>query len=84
MKTSWPISGIHLGGKYMPLSHAKALRKIVDAPWYVQDTVNRRDLQTPTVKEEIHRYSSQYSARHSEHPNDLIVNLTELKKKKLN
>jgi hypothetical protein len=30
--------------------------------------------QTPTVKEEIHRYSSQYSA----HPNDLVVNLMEL------
>jgi hypothetical protein len=35
---------------------------IVDAPWYVPNTVIRRDLQTPTVKEEILRYSSQYSA----------------------
>jgi hypothetical protein len=51
---------------------------IVDAPWYVQNTVIRRDLQLPTVKEEIHRYSSQYSARLSTHPNDLIVNLIEL------
>jgi hypothetical protein len=32
----------------------------------------------PTVKEEIRRYSSQYSARLSAHPNDLIVNLIEL------
>jgi hypothetical protein len=46
----------------------------MDAPWYVPNTVIRRDLQTPTVKEEIHRYSSQYSARLSAHPNDLIVN----------
>jgi hypothetical protein len=38
----------------------------------------RRDLQTPTVKEEIHRYSSQYSARLSAHPYYLIVNLMEL------
>jgi hypothetical protein len=51
---------------------------IVDAPWYVPNTVIRRDLQTPTVKEEIRRYSSQYSARLSTQPNDLIVNLTEL------
>jgi hypothetical protein len=51
---------------------------IVDAPWYVPNTVIRRDLQTPTVKEEIRRYSSQYSARLSAHPNDLIENLTEL------
>jgi hypothetical protein len=37
-----------------------------------------RDLQIPTVKEEIRRYSSQYSTRLSAHPNDLIVNLIEL------
>jgi hypothetical protein len=47
---------------------------IVDAPWYVPNTVTRRDLQTPTVKEEIRRYSSQYSA----HPKDLILDLVEL------
>jgi hypothetical protein len=35
---------------------------IVDAPRYVPNTVIRRDLQTPTVTEEIRRYSSQYSA----------------------
>jgi hypothetical protein len=43
--------------------------------WYVPNTVIRRDLQTPTVKEEIRSYSSQYSARLSAHPNDLTVNL---------
>jgi hypothetical protein len=57
---------------------SKALHMIVDAPWYVPNMVIRRDLQIPTVKEEIHRYSSQYSAHLSAHPNDLIVNLTEL------
>jgi hypothetical protein len=57
---------------------SKALLMIVDAPWYVLNTVIRRDLQIPTVKEEICRYSSQYSARLSAHPNDLIVNLIEL------
>jgi hypothetical protein len=55
----------------------RALRMIVDASWYVPNTVIWRDLQTPTVKEEIHRYSSQYSARLSAHTNDLVVNLTE-------
>jgi hypothetical protein len=48
------------------------------ASWYVPNTVIRRDLQIPTVKEEIRSYSSQYSARFSTHPNDLIVNLIEL------
>jgi hypothetical protein len=36
-----------------------------DAPWYVPNTVIRRDLQIPTVKEEIRRYCSQYKVRHS-------------------
>jgi hypothetical protein len=36
---------------------------IVDAPWYVPNTAIRRDLQIPTVKEEIRRYISQCSAR---------------------
>jgi hypothetical protein len=57
---------------------SKALRMIVDAPWYVPNTAIRRDLHTPTVTEEIRRYSSQYSARLSAPPNDLIVNLIEL------
>jgi hypothetical protein len=51
---------------------------IVDAPWYVPNTVIGRDLQIPTVKEEIRRYSSQYSVHLSAHPNDLIVNHAEL------
>jgi hypothetical protein len=51
---------------------------IVDATWYMPNTVIRRDHQILTVKEEIRRYSSQYSARLNVHPNDLIVNLIEL------
>jgi hypothetical protein len=57
---------------------SKALGMRVDAPWYVPNTVIRRDLQTPRVKEEIRRYSSQYSSRFSAHPNGLVVNLMEL------
>jgi hypothetical protein len=57
---------------------SKALSMTVDTPWYVPNTVIRRDLQTPTVKEKIRRYSSQYSARLSAHPNGLVVNLIEL------
>jgi hypothetical protein len=57
---------------------SKALRMIVDAPWCVPNTVIRRDLLIPRVKEEIRRYSSQYSARLSAHPNDPIVNPIQL------
>jgi predicted kinase len=58
--------------------YSKALHMTVGAPRYVPNTVIRRHLQTPTVKEEIRRYSSQYSARLSAHPIDLRVNLIEL------
>jgi hypothetical protein len=51
---------------------------IVDTPWYVLNTVIGRDLQIPTVKEEIRHYSSQYSAHLNAHTNDLILNLTKL------
>jgi hypothetical protein len=51
---------------------------IVDALWHVPNTVMRRDLQIPRVKEEIRRYSSQYNARLSAHPNDPTANLMEL------
>jgi hypothetical protein len=84
LKPIW-IYGIQLWGtasisntEILERFKSKALRMIVDAPWYVPNTVIRRDLQIPTVKEEIWRYSSQYSARLSAHPNALIVNLIEL------
>jgi hypothetical protein len=54
---------------------SKVLHMIAGAPWYVPNTVIWRDLQTPTVKEQIRHYSSQYSERLSVHPNDLVVNL---------
>jgi hypothetical protein len=59
----------------LELLQSIALRMIVDAPWYVRNTVIRRDLRTPTDKEEIRRYSPQYSARLSAHPTDLVMNL---------
>jgi hypothetical protein len=55
-------------------SQSKVLHTNVDGPWYVSNTVIPKDLQTPTAKEEICHYSSQYSARISAHPNDLAVN----------
>jgi hypothetical protein len=61
--------------KILECFQTKALRIIVDALWYVPNTVIRRDPQIAVVKEEIRRYSSQYSARLSAHPNDLILNL---------
>jgi hypothetical protein len=75
LKLIWTY-GIHLWGtasnssiEVLDRFQSKALRMIVDAPWYVPNTVIRRGLQIPTVKEEIRSYSSQYSARPSAHPN---------------
>jgi hypothetical protein len=48
---------------------------IMNAPWYVPNTVIRKDLQIPTVKHEIRRYSYHYSKLLSVHPNELILNL---------
>jgi hypothetical protein len=42
---------------------SKALRMLTDAPWYVPNVILRQDLQTPSVKEEIRPFSSQYSSR---------------------
>jgi hypothetical protein len=41
------------------------------------NTLTRRDLQIPSVKEEISRYSSHYSARLTAHPNDILLTLLE-------
>jgi hypothetical protein len=53
-------------------------KKPVPLILYMPNTVIRRDLQIPTVKEDIRRYSFQYSARLCAHPRDLRVNLMEL------
>jgi hypothetical protein len=56
---------------------SKALRMITDALWYVPNMVIWKNLQIPTVKHKISRYSYHYSKRFSMHPNELILNLQE-------
>jgi hypothetical protein len=57
---------------------SKIFRMIVDAPWYVPNSLIRRDLSCPTVKEGISRYSSHYGDRLRTHPNHLAGNLLRL------
>jgi hypothetical protein len=59
LKPIWTY-GIHLWDtastsniEILEHSQFEVLRMIVDAPWYVPNKVFRRELQTPTVKEEI-------------------------------
>jgi hypothetical protein len=54
----------------------KVLSIITDAPWYVPNTVLQQDLQITSVKEKIHRFSTQYRDRLYTHPNNLTVHLT--------
>jgi hypothetical protein len=54
---------------------SKTLRIITDVPLYVPNETIQKDLQIPTVKEEISHHSTQYSKRLSTHPNKLTLNL---------
>jgi hypothetical protein len=58
--------------KILQCFQSKALRIIMDAPWYIPNMVFRRDLQTSTLKEEICHYSSQHSAHLI--PNNPVMN----------
>lgn len=54
---------------------SKVLRSIVGAPYYVPNTIIHRDLQIPTVKEEIMAVSKNYQQRLADHPNVLAVDI---------
>jgi hypothetical protein len=52
----------------------EVLRMTAATPWLPSNTLIRKCIQRPTVKEEICHCSSQYSARLSAHTNELVVN----------
>jgi hypothetical protein len=47
--------------KILERFQSKVLRLIVDAPWCMSNSVICKDLQIPTAKEEISRFSSLYA-----------------------
>jgi hypothetical protein len=49
----------------------KALRTFVNAPWYIPNSLLRTDLQMPTVRDEIMKFSTNYRAKLFTHPNEL-------------
>jgi len=55
----------------------KVLRSIVNAPWYVPNTILHTDLQIPTVKAEITNFSTKYREKLIAHPNELIPAILE-------
>lgn len=54
---------------------SKLLRKIVSAPWFVSNRTLHQDLNVPTVKEEITKFSEHYMTKLENHPNHLALNL---------
>lgn len=54
---------------------SKTLRLITNAPWYITNKAIHRDLNIPTVREEITRFSIKYLERLSYHDNPLAVSL---------
>jgi hypothetical protein len=71
----WGTASI-LNIEIMQRFQSKALRLITDAPWYVPNAVIRKDLQIPTIEEEITRLSSKYTAGLNTHPNHLVTQLS--------
>ena len=55
----------------------KVLRSIVNAPWYIPNTILHTDLQIPTVKAEITNFSTKYQEKLITHPNELTPALLE-------
>jgi len=56
-------------------SQSKALRIITDAPWYVPNTIIKRDLQIPAVKQKARTLSANYRKRLDNQPNNLANKL---------
>lgn len=54
---------------------SKILRLITKAPYYVTNDTIHRDLQMPTVREEVRKHAVNYKARLNKHPNHLVANL---------
>jgi hypothetical protein len=55
----------------------KVLRSIVNAPWYVPNTILHTDLQIPTVKAEITNFNTKYREKLIIHPNEITPTLLE-------
>lgn len=52
---------------------SKTLRLIANAPWFITNNNIHKDLQIPTVKDEINKHTSRYLDRLSTHSNPLAI-----------
>ena len=60
---------------FAPRFQNKVLRTIVNAPWYIPNKLLHTDLQMPTVREEITKFSTNHRAKLLTHPNELTSSL---------
>ena len=54
---------------------SKTLRFLKDTPWYVTNETIHGDLEIPTVKEEISKFSNRYNTRINDHQKPLVTQL---------
>uniref|UniRef100_A0A1B6F9K4 RNA-directed DNA polymerase n=2 Tax=Cuerna arida TaxID=1464854 RepID=A0A1B6F9K4_9HEMI len=54
---------------------SKTLRRILQAPWYVNNQIIHNDTNTPSVRDTITKLSNIYQLKLEDHPNHLAVNL---------
>jgi len=68
-------SASHSNIKILQRFQNKVLRTIVNAPWYIPNKLLHTDLQIPTIREEITKFSTNHTAKLLTHPNKLTSNL---------
>ena len=54
---------------------SQSLRIIANAPWFVSNYTLQRDLEIPTIREDISKFSSRHQAKINRHQNPLAINL---------
>jgi len=81
IKPIWTY-GLELWGSATPSNieklhraQSKILQQLVSAPWYIKNANIYKDLQIPTVSEQIARHTQKYTLKLRNHPNPLASNL---------
>ena len=54
---------------------SKALRSLINVPWYVTNETIHHDLKIPTIKNEIHKSRSRYNSWVNNHYNPFVTQL---------
>jgi hypothetical protein len=68
-------NGVKLQNDILERFQSKVLRIITDAPWYVPNTMKRRDVRVLLVRQVVNNYSITYRHRLNNHPNRLAKTL---------